>query len=617
MNRREGILWLVAIFGFLASFNVVGAQADLPPEVLAYADSIFHNGKVVTVDDRFTVARAVAVRDGKILSVGENDRILRMAGPATKKVDLQGRTMIPGLVGIHTSFFLTQGPGSPRGFRGAQVDFTTLEGGVEGIRKAAESKKPGEWVHIYCPNNTNIAKLRLEMLDEIVPNNPLMISPHSSNKAIINSQTLRLLPEWISSVPGYMTDENGKFTGWLIGFASGVLRYETVPWPDLDELIPAQEQLLRYAANWGLTTVGGRFSGMSLSMVRKLHQQGRLPVRVRAVLELQLNPNAKGLLKRVGNLSGLGDEWFRITGGTVVPPDSNERYGSAYTLKPKLGHVPRDAYGDYGMFAWAEITGSYDPAVWKEKEEWWRANSDYNTIIEAGRMGWNITEIHAKGEGAFEELLRAFAEVDRENPIRGRRFGGVHGQMRTREQLKWAAEHDLNLSIGMHYLFIEDPQELKIQYGPDAVDLMCPVKSLIDLGLQPALEQPRGGGAEESAKAYMTVIEKAMTRENEQTGQVWGPDERVTREQALRMATIWAAAYHSSEHEIGSIEPGKLADLVILGDDFLGVPEREISEIPVLVTIVGGKVAYDRNGLLGEKIVPQRMGVKTGTGRGM
>ncbi|MBI3940379.1 MAG: amidohydrolase family protein [Acidobacteria bacterium] len=597
---RARILVLVAA-NLIAGATVV-AQQDLPPEILVYPDLILHNGKVMTVDEKFSVAQAVAVLGGKIQAVGMNDRILKMAGPATKQLDLQGKSIIPGLVEVHTGFFLTQGPGSPSGFPGATVDFTTMEGGLEGIRKAAASKKPGEWVHIYCPNNSNIAKLTLETLDQVVPNNPLLMSPHSSNKSIINSQTLRLLPDSIRTTPGYMTDPSGKFTGWLIGHASGVVRYEVVPWLDLDELAPKQEQLLRFAASWGLTTIGGRFNGMSLSLVRKLQQTGRLPLRVRAVLELQMNPNAVGLLKRVGNLTELGDEWFRISGGTVVPPDSNEKYGSAYTLKPKLGHVARDTYGDYGMFAWAEITGSYDPAVWKQREEWWKKNSDYNTIIEAGKMGWNITEIHAKGDGAYEALMQAYEEIDKINPTKGRRFGSVHGQMRNSDQIDRSAKLGLFQSVGMHYLFIRDPVELKLQYGPDGVHRMSPIKSLIDKGIKVTFEHPNG--FDKVPSAYMMLIEKSVTRENESTGQIWGRDEKITREQALRMATIWPAEYHKSEREVGSIETGKLADMVILGGDFMTVPEQDISKIPILATIVGGKVAYDRDGLLGLKVIP-------------
>ncbi|MBI3940513.1 MAG: hypothetical protein HY315_06730, partial [Acidobacteria bacterium] len=199
---RLGVL-VCLLFGSAAA----RAQQAVSPDILRYADTVFYNGKVLTVDEKFTVVQAVAVRDGKILAAGSNDRITKMAGPGTKKVDLQGKTLIPGLVEIHTGFFLTSGPGSPSGFNGATVDFATMQGGLDGIKKVADSKKPGEWVHIYCPNNSNIAQLNLEMLDKIVPNNPLLISPHSSNKAIINTQTLKLLPPHITGVPGYMTDK--------------------------------------------------------------------------------------------------------------------------------------------------------------------------------------------------------------------------------------------------------------------------------------------------------------------------------------------------------------------------------------------------------------------------
>lgn len=585
--------------GFLLgtfSYLLATSQESIPTEVLAYADIVFYNGRILTVDDEFSVAQALAIRDGKILAVGDDSRILKMSGPATKKFDLVGRTVIPGMVEIHTGFFLGQGPADPRGPLGAvQVDLSNLEKGLESIQKAAVEKKTGEWLFIYCTPHENVNKLTLEGLDQAVPNNPLVITPHSADLSVINSQTIRLLPANIDTTPGFVKNAEGKFTGFLTGWAGGVLRYETVPWPDLDQLLPQQEDLLRYAASWGLSTLGGRYSGQSLTMIRKLQDQKKLSLRIRAVLELYLNPILDRMLMRFGNLTGLGDEWFRITGGTVVPPDGNERWGTAYTLKRKLKFVEGDNKGPFGPFTWREGVHPQDD---------WRQKSDYRSIITANRFGWNITEIHAKGDAAFEELLNAYRDADQVNSIKGRRFGAVHNLMRTPEQIKEAAKYQLHLSVGMDMLFLsrDSTDALKHQYGADAVHRMLPVKSMIDAGLEPTLEHPYL--AERLPNAYMTMIETLVTRENQETGEIWGPDQKITREQALRMATIWPARYHGSEHEIGSLEPGKLADLVILGGDFLKVADNELHTIPVLVTIVGGKVAYDRDALLGQRITP-------------
>jgi len=130
---------------------------------------------------------------------------------------------------------------------------------------------------------------------------------------------------------------------------------------------------------------------------------------------------------------------------------------------------------------------------------------------------------------------------------------------------------------------------------------MFPVKSLIDAGLKPVIESnyvyaDSSGGRTTTPEGftYLWLLEKFVTRKNDQTGGLWGSQERVSRREALWMATNWASRYYGDQDTLGSIEPGKLADLVILGGDYMGVPEEEISELPVLKTIVGGQVMYER-----------------------
>jgi predicted amidohydrolase YtcJ len=132
---------------------------------------------------------------------------------------------------------------------------------------------------------------------------------------------------------------------------------------------------------------------------------------------------------------------------------------------------------------------------------------------------------------------------------------------------------------------------------------MFPIKSMIQGGLKPVIENNQRWADASDGEAdtpegftYLSLVEKFVTRKNEITGQVWGADERISREQAMWMATNWASYFYGDEKILGTLEAGKLADLVVLGGDYMTVPEEKISDIPLLMTVVGGKVTFERPG---------------------
>jgi predicted amidohydrolase YtcJ len=126
-------------------------------------------------------------------------------------------------------------------------------------------------------------------------------------------------------------------------------------------------------------------------------------------------------------------------------------------------------------------------------------------------------------------------------------------------------------------------------FGLEYLHRMLPLKKYVDAGMQPTLEADTG---EDQKGEPLWSIEKAVCRCVEGSDKVWGKDQKVSREDALRMKTVWAAAFTGDERKLGSLEPGKLADLVVLDGDYLAVPEDRIAELPVALTIVGGKIAY-------------------------
>jgi len=206
-----------------------------------------------------------------------------------------------------------------------------------------------------------------------------------------------------------------------------------------------------------------------------------------------------------------------------------------------------------------------------------------------------------------EILLEAYDQANKLRPVKEGRFGMVHGDMRTPEQIKRLAQYDAMMSTNSKYLFVENSVAdiYKITYGADAIHRMWPVRSMIDAGLKPVMENNRNwldpsfsnpNEANRPGFGFLELLEKFVTRTNDTTGEVWGANEKITRQEALWMATNWASRWYFDENIQGTIEPGKLADLVVLGGDYMGVPEDQISDIPVLMTIVGGKVVYEKEG---------------------
>ena len=215
-----------------------------------------------------------------------------------------------------------------------------------------------------------------------------------------------------------------------------------------------------------------------------------------------------------------------------------------------------------------------------------------------------MTEFHIQGDGGVELAVEVFDKINQQTPIKGKRFGMVHGLMRPPDLLARLADYDVQLLMNAKYLFrgADTITQLETMYGPDKVAGMSPVRSVIDAGLKPTLELTNmlstGGGMDLSEyyenNFYLQAMEHFITRKNNDTGRVWGPHERITREEALKMATAWAARFYGDEDIMGTIEPGKLADLVVLGGDFMTVPAEQISDLPILKVIVGGKITYEK-----------------------
>jgi len=582
MKRLIRLASLAIVLAALSSPATAQQRDELPPELITYPNLIFYNGTVITMDDKSTTAEAVAVRDGKFLAVGTSERIRRMAGPETRQVDLKGGSVIPGFIDTHLHLgpVRTDRKSLPLTAR-TPVDLKKQ------IAELAAKATPGEWL-LVDTIKTNI--LTRKDLDEIAPNNPLeMKFPPGEEPVILNSQALKIanLPP---DIPGMDKDPQGNATGVLWGYAAGVVEYEVIPLISPAERIPMFAAAMKDAAAVGLTTVYTRSDANGISAIKEMWLKDQLTLRWRLGSEMiRMNPNAESLMKRVGNLDMLGDDMFRLSGLQPGNPDNNYGIG-AYTRRPPQMWYPGAPKGELMSRGYDKFGQNY----WNDLE-----HSGHAMIILGNRYGWDMRGTHVAGDRAVDMMLDAYEKADKENPVAGRAFAIDHGAMIRPDHIPRLKKLDVIVSMAPKYLFADGSADrLMPIWGGDEMQRWSPARTLIDAGIRVVAEADTEG----EAMSPLWGLEKFVTRTDDK-GRVWGKDEKLTREEALRTYTIWAAEYTREKDTLGSIEPGKLADLVVLGENYLKVPENRISLIPVLMTVVGGRVVFEKTAT--DKPTPQ------------
>ena len=582
-TMRRNRVWISGLFLALTWMASMSLAQSPPAKVLAYPQLILHNGKILTVDENFAIVQAVAVRDGLFLEVGTNREVLALKGPDTRVIDLQGRSVVPGFIDTHLHGAWA-GNISKRGVK--NLRFETVEKGLDDIREELVKHAAGEWVVFSgLRNNVTVNVLTRSDLDRASPSHPIRIMLDTA-MSVVNTKGWEEIRSKVEGLPGVKLDpKTGEPNGHIRGQANGVLLYEDIVWPADWEtrLVKTQKETFRRLNSQGLTTNIGRAQGLSITILRKLWEQNELTLRVRPSIEfIMYNPEADSYLKRLGNLTGFGDEWFKIIGLTVGPPDGVGSRGGQLTRidrKRDIADPGGPAFNMIGENKWAMSSsdGSWDTA-----------GTEYETVLIANRYGWSVQSVHAQGDLAAKMMLDAIEEANKDRPTKGRNFGFDHGVMRTEEDIKRAIDLGVTMSFAAKYLFAGSPDDLVWQFGED-VHRFTPVKTAIDLGLKPVLESDTGG----YRSASLWNIEALVTRTDE-NGRMWGYREAISRENALRMRTAWAAYYSADQDVLGTIEEGKYGDLVVLGGDYLTVPADQLAEIPIDFTIVGGKIVYDR-----------------------
>ena len=542
-------------------------EAAVPPA--SPPDLVIVNARVYTVDASFSTAEAVAVTAGSFSAVGNNDDIRKLAGPSTRVIDAGGSTMIPGLMDNHLH---NAGGGS-----GVDLSRTrSLDQVLRAIAARVKTTDPGEVVVTNADwHEAQLKELRLPLrtdLDTVAPNTPVVVV-RGGHEYILNSAALR---KWniTKSTPqpagGRISrDERGELNGELVDRAKALV---TLPpddtRADADYFI-AEHKKLNAA---GLTSI--RYPGASVAQYRTLQQlekDGRLTIRINQLMRAQQSVTVDQMKASIASWNvkqDEGDEWLRV-GGVKMGVDGG--FEGGWMTEPY--EKPFDEGGTFR-------------GINTLKQE------PYTGIVkELNRQGWRVST-HAVGDAAIDEVLTAYEAADAERSIAGRRWTIEHGFLPRADQFPRMKKLDLAISAQNH-LYLAGPSLVKM-WGPTRAAWVTPVRAYLDAGL------PVSGGTDSSVVPYppLWVFYHFVTRETI-AGGVLGADQKISREEALKLLTINNAWLTFDETKKGSIEVGKLADLVLLPEDLMTVDAKRIEQMPVMMTMVGGKVVYQHESFTG------------------
>jgi predicted amidohydrolase YtcJ len=555
----------------------VAALSAPTPGFAADADLILHSGKIITADATFSIAEAVAVKDGRIVAVGRTSDVLaRERGVKTQVIDLKGQTVLPGLTDTHMH---------PLGAALSEhnTPFALLRSFADiqnYIREQVKKTPKGEWIQVPKTFPGRLTELRMpdRAVLDATTDHPVFYD--ASYASAVNTYALRMsgITRDTTDPTGarIVKDAKGEPTGILVGRATGLLKNppRDRSFTEQQRLDALAQMLQRYSAA-GLTSIGDRgTSAEAFAMYNVLKKQNRLPVRVVMTARLRLEEIARSTWT-----TGQGDEWVKW-GSFKVGLDGGMNAGTAYMREP---------YGPFG----AQLYGIDDPNN--------RGNINFtpdallNIMRAAYNKGWQLSA-HSQGGGAVDALMNTFEALNKEKPIAPTRSHWIHASFQSADSIARAKKLGVLVDVQPDWLHFDGFSLSKVM-SKEAMRYFIPLRSLVNAGVVVAggSDHMVGWDKNTAINAYNPFLGMwiAITRKTTQ-GVVIHPEERLTREEALRMYTTWAAYLQHSEKDRGSIEVGKLGDLVVIDRDYLTCPEDDIRRIESVMTIVGGRAVYSR-----------------------
>jgi predicted amidohydrolase YtcJ len=533
-----------------------------------YADLSLINGKIITIDENESIEEAIAVKFGLIVAVGKDDEIREYIGEGTTVIDLKGRTVIPGLIDSHCHMTSTGGSNM------LTVDLSE-ESGVYSIadiqariaEKATKTPK-GEWILGVREDDSKLVEKRHPTrwdLDAATLDHPVFVSTVGGHFYMVNSKAIEM-----AGVTRETPDpEGGKFerdpeTGELTGGVHEMAMRAFMPEgysgmePPRDIAAEGAKQILMAGAATGLTCVCDMVARSQIRAVLDLKNRGELPIRVRMDITTDLFQE----LEKLGIYRGLGDDWARITGLKFFF-DGAISARTAAVSEPYL-HRPNF----YGVMATTREVAT-------------------KTIMDAYEAGYRISA-HANGDRAIDMYLNIMEEAQEKYPREDPRNRDIHCTVVNPKIVARIKRLGILPTIFGPYPYYHGDKIIPA-FGEKRLEWMFAARSFLDAGVKVTAH------SDHSAAPFPPLMGiHALVNRKTKAGRPIGQSQKISVMEALRLYTINAAYQSFDEDKLGSIEVGKYADMVVLGEDILTAPPETIIDTPIDMTIIEGKIVYER-----------------------
>ncbi|MBL8998343.1 MAG: amidohydrolase [Gemmatimonadetes bacterium] len=541
---------------FVASLAALAAIPDWrePPEL------ILVNGDIITMDPLAPRAQAVAIANGRLLAVGTDADIRALSRPGTRTIDLGGKVVIPGVIDGHNH----PAYAGLRHLREVDCDLRSIGAIQSALRERASKTPAGEWILGFKYDDTKTAEGRFLTradLDAVSTTHPILVVHRGGHTAFVNSMAFARAGVTESTpdpVGGrFDRDAAGKLTGRAAESAAEVIESAAArPYSRADRQAGVAEISKRLAAA-GITSVtDAGASPAELQAYQDARDAGELHTRVYC----HLGAAYLDRMIAAGVRTGLGDEWVKV-GAVKCVSDGSISERTARLTEPYIGRPT-----DFGiMVNSAEV-------LWPIFEK-------------AHRAGWQIGT-HANGEVGIDVTATLYERLQREFPHRDPRFRFEHCTVLTPELIRRIKALGAIPTPFASYVYFHG--EKMGEYGAARTERMFPVRWFIDAGIPVAMGSDYPPGPFEPMMALTSMITRTDLR-----GTVWGANQRVSFDEALKVLTVNGAYASFEEHQKGSLTAGKWADLVVLGRDPRAVPPIEIVNVPVERTMAGGRWVYE------------------------
>jgi predicted amidohydrolase YtcJ len=512
-------------------------------------DTVLVNGKILTVDDRFSVREALSIQGGRIQALGSTADIRKTAGPRTRVIDLQGRTVIPGLIDSHLHGIRA---GLTFSTEVNWVGVSSLTEALDRIRQTAATMKPGAWVIVGGGWTTNQFKEKRRPtqaeLETAAPNNPVYVQLGYAWVVMSRSafKVLNIASE--ADLPAgarLEKDSGGNPTGAITGNQPAIVAlFDKLPRPTFEQQVEGTKGFFRELNRLGLTGIGdpggNNLPPSEYQALFKVWQQHQLTVRVTYSLNGQTAGSEVEELQGLTRLlpAGFGDEMLRFSG-----------FGERITWAMNNNDRPTEA----------------DKANYYQIARW------------AAERGMGLT-MHWNNDASVDQLLTLFEGLNKEVPITALRWSIAHLNDATPPSLARMK------ALGMGWT-VQD----MLYFSEDATRSMPPVVTAKKLGV------PVGAGTDAHRIASynpFTSLQWLLDGKTAGGTALRKVEELSSREDALRFYTLGSAWFSRDEDKRGSLEVGKLADLAVLSKDYMAVPVDQVGTIESLLTMVGGKIVY-------------------------